>query len=97
MRILRASVLLVLIPFTITFGQEREDLSRVHSEGFYINLGAARGPYFSDFFNYLNDYYQARFQNTTESFDRFDKGFDFGLGYIVWFVWVGVVFLRTRT
>jgi len=62
------------------FGQRNRDYQRTHSEGFYINVGVADGPEFSDFFIYVNDNYQV---SDGQELDRFDKGFDIGLGYLV--------------
>ena len=80
---LRFAVLFALM-LSITASAQREtEYRRVHSEGFYLNFGVANGPNFSDFFNYTNDFYQTRFQNPSESIDRFDNGFNIGLGYLV--------------
>jgi len=62
------------------FGQRRTAYQRTHSEGFYINMGVANGPEFSEFFSYVNDYYQV---SDDQKLDRFDNGFDVGLGYLV--------------
>lgn len=83
MSILRATVFLVIIPFTLSYSQERGGHRPVPSEGVYVNVGIANGPEFSDFFDYVNNYYQARFSNTTQKVDYFGKGADFGIGYIV--------------
>jgi hypothetical protein len=83
MKILQQTALFIIILASISYGQKRDDNRRIFSEGFYINVGVARGPDFADFFNYTNGFYQSRFSNTSEKLDRFDKGVDFGLGYIV--------------
>ena len=63
-----------------SFGQRNRDYQRTHSEGFYINMGVANGPEFSEFFNYVNDYYQV---SDDQKLGQFDNGFDVGLGYLV--------------
>lgn len=77
------TAVLVAILAVTSHGQGKSLYQRTHSEGFYLNLGMARGPDFSDFFNYTNEYYQSRFANTGQELDRFDKGFNVGLGYLV--------------
>jgi len=63
-----------------SFGQRNRDYQRTHSEGFYINVGVANGPEFTEFFNFVNEYYQV---SEEQKLDRFDNGFDIGLGYLV--------------
>lgn len=63
-----------------SFGQRNRDYQRTHSEGFYINMGVANGPEFSEFFNYVNVHYQV---GDDQQLDGFDNGFDIGLGYLV--------------
>ncbi len=75
-------IFLIALPAT-SLAQRNDDYDRVHSEGFYINLGMTNGPDFADFFNQTNEFYQTRFLNTEEELDRFDKGVNIGLGYIV--------------
>jgi|GEM_PF-5130682 len=83
MRIIIFTTILSVALACLSFGQKTSEYHRVHSEGFYVNFGVADGPDFADFFNYTNEFYQARFQNTSEELDRFGKGFNMGLGYIV--------------
>ena len=80
---LRIAVIFVMAISITASAQRESEYRRVHSEGFYLNFGVANGPDFSDFFNYTNDFYQTRFQNPSESIDRFDNGFNIGLGYLV--------------
>lgn len=83
MRIVSSTAILVVLLSTAVFAQRNRDYQRMHSEGFYFNIGVANGPDFAEFFNFTNDYYHTRFQNSSESLDRFDKGLNIGLGYLV--------------
>jgi len=83
MGIIKLTVIFVAALAGVSFGQGKSDYDSVHSEGFYFNIGVADGPDFADFFNYTNEFYQTRFQNTGEELDRFGKGVNVGLGYIV--------------
>ena len=83
MRIIRLALIFVAMLAAVSSAQRDYDYQRVHSEGFYVNFGMTNGPDFADFFNQTNEFYRTRFQNTTEELDRFDRGFNIGLGYIV--------------
>lgn len=72
-------ILLVFLSAT-SYGQRKSAYKRTHSEGFYLNMGVTNGPDFSEFFNYVNDFYQV---SPDQELDRFDKGFNLGLGYLV--------------
>jgi opacity protein-like surface antigen len=85
MKILSNTAVFIMAFAVISSAQRSEDYHRAHSEGFYLNLGVANGPDFADFFNYINDFYQTRFENTGEEIDRFGDGLNFGLGYMVRF------------
>lgn len=83
MRIASFATVLLFALVTTSSAQRGNDYRRVHSEGFYINLGMTNGPDFADFFNQTNEFYQTRFLNTDEELERFGKGFNVGLGYLV--------------
>ncbi len=54
---------------------------RVFTEGVYGNIGAVNGPAFAEFFNYINDTYSERFNNTVDKIDRFGSAPVIGAGY----------------
>jgi len=73
------TILLVLLPATVLHAQGRGGAGHYRSDGFYVMLGAAHGPSFSSFFNYINNLYQVQ---PKEQLKDFGSNVAFQLGYI---------------
>ena len=73
------SAVLILCLASSVFAQGTDGERHYRSDGFYIMLGAAYGPHFSDFFNYIDSRYQIQ---PNQQLKEFDKNFAFQLGYI---------------
>jgi hypothetical protein len=71
--------LLVLGFISSVHAQGRGGAEHYRSDGFYIMLGAADGPSFSSFFNYIDDTYRVR---PNERLKDFGSNVAFQLGYI---------------
>lgn len=82
-KLIAITMLFLFLFSSVSFGQRRVRDRSVMNEGFYINMGVAVRPDFSDFFDSTNSYYQTRFLNQDEKLDRFGSGFNFGIGYLV--------------
>lgn len=65
--------------------ERRERGERTLTEGFYVNLGAADGPTFASFIDYVNSYYGQRYFNTTDRLDKFGTSAAVSLGYLLRF------------
>lgn len=63
-------------------GQRETARDRVFTEGFYGNIGVVNGPAFGDFFDYINDTYSQRFNNTVDKIDHFGSAAVVGAGYL---------------
>lgn len=63
-------------------GQQETAGDRVFTEGFYGNIGVVNGPAFTDFFDYINDTYSQRFNNTVDKIDHFGSAAIVGAGYL---------------
>ncbi len=63
-------------------GQRETAGDRVFTEGFYGNIGVVNGPDFADFFDYINDRYGQRFNNTVDKIDHFGSAAIVGAGYL---------------
>jgi opacity protein-like surface antigen len=67
-------VLLLLVP---AYGQRRYEKRGPRTDGFYVLLGAANGPTFSEFFDYLENTYQ-----TSEGPKKFGSNIAVSIGYL---------------
>ena len=73
------SILLVFGLASSVHAQGRGGAGHYRSDGFYVLLGAAHGPSFSSFFNYINNLYQVQ---PHERLKDFSSNVAIELGYI---------------
>jgi len=71
--------------------------------GFYISLGYAMNPNFSDFFGYINSAYDSSFNNTGDALEEFGSNICINFGYVSRFhrnfaidAGIGVYSLKSR-
>jgi hypothetical protein len=69
---------------SIGHGQEKQGSHRDRGldEGVYLRVGAATGPDFEDFFNYVNETYGEAFLNTSDRIDKFGSAAVVSAGYM---------------
>lgn len=75
-----ALIVMVASPVMAQRGPRRG--SKPKSGGFYIMLGGATGPSFSDFTDYVNNTYKPILNNTQDKLKDFGSGFTLNIGYI---------------
>lgn len=69
---------------SISNGQDRQGRHRDRGldEGIYLKVGAATGPDFRDFFDYINETYSEEFSNPTDRLDEFGAAAVLCAGYL---------------